>query len=51
MAEGDPKPITNAKLIEAIEGMPCRVIDDPESHTPRVIPRWPHHDSEMHQRI
>lgn len=45
IAEGDPKAIINAELVEAIYGMPCRVIDDPESHTPLVIPRWTHHDS------
>lgn len=41
-AEGDPKAIINAELVGAIYGMPCRVIDDPESHTPLVIPKWKH---------
>lgn len=45
IAEGDPKAIINAELVEAIYGMPCRVIDEPEAHTPLVIPRWSHHDS------
>lgn len=49
IAEGDPKAIINAELVEAIYGMPCRVIDDPESHTPLVIPRWTHHESQIRQ--
>lgn len=39
VAEGPPAEIVDADLIEEVFGLPCRIIDDPESHTPLVIPR------------
>ncbi|GAC58630.1 putative ABC transporter ATP-binding protein [Gordonia hirsuta DSM 44140 = NBRC 16056] len=39
VAEGAPAQIVDAGLIEEVFGLPCRIIDDPESHTPLVIPR------------
>lgn len=39
VARGDPKTIITAELIEDVFGLPCRIIDDPETHTPLIIPR------------
>jgi ABC-type cobalamin/Fe3+-siderophores transport system ATPase subunit len=39
VAEGDPTAIITPDLIERVFGLPCRVIADPESGTPLVIPR------------
>jgi ABC-type cobalamin/Fe3+-siderophores transport system ATPase subunit len=39
VAQGDPRSIVTAELIEEVFGLPCRIIDDPETHTPLVIPR------------
>jgi iron complex transport system ATP-binding protein len=38
VAEGDPAEIVDAALVEAVFGLPCRVIEDPESGAPLVIP-------------
>jgi len=38
VAEGDPAEIVSAELVEAVFGLPCRVIEDPESGAPLVIP-------------
>jgi ABC-type cobalamin/Fe3+-siderophores transport system ATPase subunit len=38
VAEGDPAEIVDAELVEAVFGLPCRVIEDPESGAPLVIP-------------
>lgn len=38
MAAGNPRDIVTADLVEQVFGLPCRVIDDPESGTPMVIP-------------
>jgi ABC-type cobalamin/Fe3+-siderophores transport system ATPase subunit len=39
IAEGAPREIVTAELVEAVFGLPCIIIDDPISHTPLVIPR------------
>ncbi|WP_305788802.1 ABC transporter ATP-binding protein [Symbioplanes lichenis] len=39
VAQGDPAAVMNADLIERVFGLGCRIIEDPESHTPLVIPR------------
>jgi iron complex transport system ATP-binding protein len=39
VAEGDPRHIVTAELIEDVFGLPCRIIPDPETGTPLVIPR------------
>lgn len=39
VAQGAPRDIVTADLIEDAFGLACRVIDDPESGTPLVIPR------------
>ena len=38
VAEGDPKEIVTADLIERIYGMRCMIIDDPVAGTPLVVP-------------
>ena len=38
VAEGDPSQIVDAALIERVFGLRCRVIDDPETGTPLVVP-------------
>ncbi len=38
VAEGDPSEIVDAELVEGVFGLRCRVIADPESGTPLVIP-------------
>lgn len=38
VAEGAPKEIVNAALIEEIYGLRCTIIDDPVAHTPLVVP-------------
>ncbi|MCZ4517676.1 ABC transporter ATP-binding protein [Rhodococcus ruber] len=39
VTEGSPAEIVTAELVESVFGLPCLIIDDPESHTPLVIPR------------
>ncbi|WP_129838843.1 ABC transporter ATP-binding protein [Streptomyces sp. RFCAC02] len=38
VAEGAPGDIVTAGLVEEVFGLPCRVIDDPETGTPLVVP-------------
>ncbi|WP_018654964.1 ABC transporter ATP-binding protein [Actinomadura flavalba] len=38
VAEGAPGDVVTAELVESVFGMPCRVIDDPETGTPLVVP-------------
>ncbi len=38
VAEGAPGEVVTAELVEEVFGMPCRVIDDPETGTPLVVP-------------
>ncbi|WP_344569803.1 ABC transporter ATP-binding protein [Streptomyces axinellae] len=38
VAEGAPAEVVTAELVESVFGMPCRVIDDPETGTPLVVP-------------
>jgi iron complex transport system ATP-binding protein len=40
-AMGSPRDIVTAELIEEVFGLACRVIDDPETGTPLVIPLAP----------
>lgn len=40
-AEGDPATVVTADLIEDVFGLPCRIIDDPETGTPLVVPAAP----------
>ena len=38
VAEGAPKEIVSAELIEKIYGLRCTIIEDPVAHTPLVVP-------------
>ncbi|MGC9499203.1 ABC transporter ATP-binding protein [Streptomyces sp. WG7] len=38
IAEGAPKDIVTAELVERVFGLGCQVIDDPETGTPLVVP-------------
>jgi iron complex transport system ATP-binding protein len=38
VAEGDPSEIVDAALVERVFGLRCRVIEDPETGTPLIIP-------------
>lgn len=38
VAQGDPQEIITAELVEAVYDLPCRVITDPVSGTPLVLP-------------
>ena len=38
VAEGDPSEIVTAELVQRVFGLRCRVIEDPESGTPLVVP-------------
>jgi len=38
VAEGDPQEIVDAELVEAVFGLRCTVIADPETGTPLVVP-------------
>ena len=33
-----PREVVTAELVEEVFGLPCRVIDDPETGTPLVVP-------------
>jgi len=38
VAQGEPSETVTAELVHAVFGLPCRVIDDPETGTPLVVP-------------
>ncbi|MBN1530382.1 MAG: ABC transporter ATP-binding protein [Thermoleophilaceae bacterium] len=38
VAEGDPTEVVDAALVERVFGLRCKVIEDPESGTPLVVP-------------
>ncbi|SFB60780.1 iron complex transport system ATP-binding protein [Amycolatopsis marina] len=38
VAEGDPAVVITAELVDDVFGLPCRIIDDPETGTPLVVP-------------
>lgn len=38
VAEGDPSEIVDAALVEQVFGLACRVVPDPETGTPLVVP-------------
>ncbi|PXY31986.1 ABC transporter ATP-binding protein [Prauserella muralis] len=37
-AQGDPSEVVTAELVGDVFGLPCRVIDDPETGTPLIVP-------------
>ncbi|MFD3626874.1 ABC transporter ATP-binding protein [Streptomyces sp. NPDC058698] len=40
-AEGDPAAVMSAGLVQDVFGLPCRIIDDPETGTPLMVPAAP----------
>ncbi|MZE54047.1 ATP-binding cassette domain-containing protein [Streptomyces sp. SID5770] len=40
-AQGDPASVVTADLVEDVFGLPCRIIDDPETGTPLMVPAAP----------
>jgi iron complex transport system ATP-binding protein len=38
VAQGDPSDIVDAEMVQRVFGLRCRVIADPETGTPLVIP-------------
>jgi iron complex transport system ATP-binding protein len=40
-AQGDPATVMTAELVEEVFGLPCRIIDDPETGTPLMVPAAP----------
>ncbi|MFF8973944.1 ABC transporter ATP-binding protein [Streptomyces sp. NPDC014995] len=40
-AEGDPAAVMTADLVEEVFGLSCRIIDDPETGTPLMVPAAP----------
>ncbi|MFJ5934529.1 ABC transporter ATP-binding protein [Streptomyces sp. NPDC093071] len=40
-AQGDPASVMTADLVEDVFGLPCRIIDDPETGTPLMVPAAP----------
>ncbi|MBD0021309.1 ATP-binding cassette domain-containing protein [Gordonia pseudamarae] len=38
VAQGNPSEIVSAEMVREVFGLPCRIIDDPETGTPLVIP-------------
>ncbi len=37
-AQGDPCEIVTAELVADVFGLPCRIVDDPETGTPMIVP-------------
>ncbi|MGK5443547.1 ABC transporter ATP-binding protein [Micromonospora sp. URMC 105] len=38
VAEGDPRDVVTAELVQEVFGLPCRIVEDPETGTPLVVP-------------
>ncbi|MEE2046112.1 ABC transporter ATP-binding protein, partial [Nocardiopsis tropica] len=38
VAEGDPAKVVTAELVEEVFGLPVRIIPDPETGTPMIVP-------------
>lgn len=43
VAQGPPAEVVTPELIDRVFGLRCRIIDDPESHTPLVVPLFGAH--------
>ena len=41
VARGTPSEVVDAELVEHVFGVRCRVIDDPETGTPLIVPAAP----------
>lgn len=49
LAEGRPSDVVTEKLVEAVFGLPCTVIDDPVSRTPLIVPLGRHRPARHRQ--
>jgi len=43
VAQGDPRQVVTENLVEAVYGLGCQIIDDPQTGTPLVVPRASRH--------
>ena len=50
VARGAPSDIVDADLVEQVFGVRCRVIEDPETQTPLIIPAAPSPTAAAHRR-
>jgi iron complex transport system ATP-binding protein len=41
VVQGQPREVVTEELIEDVYGLPCRIIEDPETGSPLVVPRDP----------
>ena len=39
VAQGNPSDVITEELVEAVYGLKCQIIDDPQTGTPLVVPR------------
>ncbi|RZT15966.1 iron complex transport system ATP-binding protein [Mycobacterium sp. BK558] len=39
VAQGDPTSVITAELVEAVYGLKCQIIEDPQTATPLIVPR------------
>lgn len=39
VAQGDPRSVVTERIVEDVYGLPCQIIDDPQTGTPLVVPR------------
>ena len=46
VAEGAPETVLTPELVERVFGLPCRIIPDPETGTPLVVPRRTPHPTQ-----
>ncbi|GAA1616243.1 ABC transporter ATP-binding protein [Actinoplanes couchii] len=46
---GEPGSVVTASLVEEVFGMPCRIVPDPVSRTPMIVPIGRHHVFEENQ--
>jgi iron complex transport system ATP-binding protein len=47
VAEGAPSDVVTEELVEDVFGLTCRVVPDPVSHTPLVVPVGRHHCADV----
>jgi iron complex transport system ATP-binding protein len=45
-AEGSPADVVTEETVRGVFGLDCRVVPDPVSHTPLVVPVGRHHQRE-----
>ncbi|MEH0982555.1 ABC transporter ATP-binding protein [Micromonospora sp. CPCC 205556] len=49
VAAGDPKQVVTAALVEEVFGLACRIVEDPETGTPLVVPAARRSGDRLHQ--